>query len=82
MIYKIANKYYVNISPMIFSEVNLVVNNGKVILKPVGKKIEVNKNTEIIQVNLDEEKARLLKKTKTQGDTPVEYRPNKRNRRK
>lgn len=82
MIYKIANKYYVNISPMIFSEVNLVVDNGKVILKPVGKKIEVNKNTEIIQINLDEEKARLLRKTKTQSDAPVEYRPNKHNRRK
>lgn len=82
MIYKIANKYYVNISPMIFSEVNLVVNNGKVILEPVGKKIEVNKNTEIIQINLDEEKARLLKKTKIQGDAPVEYRPSKHNRRK
>ena len=82
MIYKIANKYYVNISPMIFSEVNLVVNNGKVVIKPVGKKIEVNKNTEIIQINLDEEKVRLLKNTKIHDDEPVKYRPNKYNRRK
>ena len=82
MIYKIANKYYVNISPMIFSEVNLVVENENVVIKPIGKKIETNANTEIIKVNLSEEKSKILNNHNKRNVETNEYRPSKYNRRK
>ena len=81
MIYKIANKYYVNISPMIFSEVDMVVVNDEVVLKPTARKMEINANTEIITVNLADEKAKILKDYKRKDVNNIEYRPN-RNRRK
>ena len=81
MIYKILNKYYVNISPMIFSEVELVVVNNEVVIKPTGKKIEVNVNTEVTTVNLADEKAKILKDYKKKDINTIEYRPSK-NRRK
>lgn len=82
MIYKIANKYYVNISPMIFSEVDLVVENSKVVIKPVGNKIEVNAKTEVNAINLADEKTKILKNYNKKDAETTEYRPSKYNRRK
>lgn len=82
MIYKIANKYYVNISPMIFSEVNLVVKNNNVVIEPLGEKIEINANTEVIAINLADEKAKILKNHSKRTVETTEYRPSKHNRRK
>lgn len=81
MIYKISNKYYVNISPMIFSEVSMVVIDDKVVIKPTGKKIEVNANTEVIAINLADEKVKILKDHNKKDINIMEYRPSK-NRRK
>lgn len=81
MIYKISNKYYVNISPMIFSEVSMVVIDDKVVIKPTGEKIEVNANTEVIAINLADEKVKILKDHKKKDINTMEYRPSK-NRRK
>ena len=81
MIYKISNKYYVNISPMIFSEVSMVVIDDKVVIKPTGKKIEVNANTEVIAINLADEKVKILKDHNKKYINTMEYRPSK-NRRK
>ena len=81
MIYKISNKYYVNISPMIFSEVSMVVIDDKVVIKPTGKKIEVNANTEVIATNLADEKVKILEDHKKKHINTMEYRPSK-NRRK
>ena len=82
MIYKIANKYYVNISPMIFSEVELVVKDNTVVIQPLGKKIEVNAKTEVLAINLADEKAKILKNHNKRETVTTEYRPNKYNRRK
>ena len=67
---------------MIFSEVNLVVENDTVVIRPVGKKIEANANTKIVKVNLSEEKANILKDHNKRGVETNEYRPSKYNRRK
>ena len=82
MIYKIANKYYVKISPMVFSEVELVVENNEVVIKPVGKKIEVSAKTEVSAINLADEKAKVLKNHNKKDVETTEYRPSKYNRRK
>lgn len=82
MIYKIANKYYVNISPMIFSEVDLVVENNNVVIKPLGNKIEVNARTEVNAINLAEEKTKIMRNNNKKEVVTTEYRPNKHNRRK
>lgn len=82
MIYKIANKYYVKISPMVFSEVELVVENNEVVIKPVGKKVEVNANTEVAAINLADEKTKVLKNYNKKDVETTEYRPSKYNRRK
>ena len=81
MIYKIANKYYVNISSMIFSEVDLVVENETVVIKPLGKKIEINATTKVEQINLADEKTKILKNYNSKNVDTLEYRPSK-NRRK
>lgn len=81
MIYKISNKYYVNISPMIFSEVSMVAIDDEVVIKPTGKKIEVNANTEVMAINLADEKVKILKDHKKKDINTMEYRPSK-NRRK
>ena len=82
MIYKIANKYYVKISSMIFSEVDLVVENNNVVIKPIGNKIEVNAKTEVNAINLADEKAKILKNYNKKYVETTEYRPSKYNRRK
>ena len=82
MIYKIANKYYVKISSMIFSEVDLVVENDKVVIKPIGNKLEVNAKTEVNAINLADEKAKILKNYNKKNVETTEYRPSKYNRRK
>ena len=82
MIYKIANRYYVNISPMIFREVDLVVKNNQVVVEPRSKKIEVTANTNLSTINLADEKIKILEEHNKRDCETIGYRPNKHNRRK
>ena len=70
MLYLINGKYYVNTSPMIYTEVILSEKDGKGILSPTKNKIEVNPSTIITQVNLNDEVAKLLAKKTV--DKPVD----------
>lgn len=70
MLYLINGKYYVNTSPMIYTEVILSEKDGKGILSPTKNKIEVNPSTIITQVNLNDEVAKLAS-SKT-VDKPME----------
>lgn len=74
MLYLINGKYYVNTSPMIYTEVILSEKNGNGILSPTKNKIEVNQNTVITQVNLKDEVAKLLsnKPVEEPVEKPVE----------
>ena len=49
MLYVIDDKYYVNISPSIYSE---VIVDEKGIVKPIGKKIEINNRTRIETIKI------------------------------
>ena len=74
MLYLINGKYYVNTSPMIYTEVILSEKNSEGILYPTKNKIEVNPSTIITQVNLKDEVAKLLAKKPVDKpvDKPVE----------
>jgi len=74
MLYLINGKYYVNTSPMIYTEVILSEKNGEGMLSPTKNKIEVNPSTVITQVNLKDEVAKLLAKKPVDKpvDKPVE----------
>lgn len=74
MLYLINGKYYVNTSPMIYTEVILSEKNGEGMLSPTKNKIEVNQSMVITQVNLKDEVAKLLAKKPVDKpvDKPVE----------
>lgn len=74
MLYLINGKYYVNTSPMIYTEVILSEKNGEGMLSPTKNKIEVNQSMVITQVNLKDEVAKLLSKKPVDKpvDKPVE----------
>lgn len=62
MLYLINGKYYVNTSPMIYTEVILSEKNGEGVLSPTKNKIEVNQDTVITQVSLKGEVEKLSTK--------------------
>jgi len=70
MIYSIDGKYYVNISPSIYVEVNPTLNGDNIALMPTRNKIEVNSNTNIIPMSLEDIKNSLHdKKVEKKNDT-------------
>ena len=62
MIYQIQDKYYINVAPHIFKEVNLCLKNDDLILVPTNNKIEVYKMYEVKQIFFQNEKESLKKK--------------------
>ena len=62
MIYQIKDKYYINVAPHIFKEVNLCLKNDDLILVPTNNKIEVYKTYEVKQIFFQNEKESLKKK--------------------
>lgn len=59
MIYLIDDKYYVNISPNIYVEVELKIEKDDLVLVPTNKQREVNKTYEIKQIIFSQEKEKL-----------------------
>ena len=64
MLYVINNKCYVNISPSIYVEVK--ISDDKKI-QPTSEKIEINSNTHVEKITLDEAIKRFVK-----TETPIE----------
>lgn len=62
MIYQIQDKYYINVAPHIFKEVNLCLKNDDLILVPTNNKIEVYKMCDVKQIFFQNEKENLKKK--------------------
>lgn len=74
MLYIINGKYYVNTSPMIYTEVILSEKNGEGVLSPTKNKIEVNQDTVITQVSLkgEVEKLSMRKPMEKTEEEPVD----------
>lgn len=62
MIYLIDDKYYVNISPNIYVEVELKLEKDDLILVPTNRQREVNKTYQIKQIYFEQEKDKIKKK--------------------
>lgn len=62
MIYQIDDKYYVNISPNIYVEVELKLEKDDLVLVPTTRQREVNKTYEIKQIFFAQEKDKLKEK--------------------
>ena len=75
MIYQIDDKYYVNISPNIYVEVELKIEKDDLVLVPTTRQREVNKTYEIKQIFFAQEKDRL--KEKILKDLDVKEKPRK-----
>lgn len=75
MIYQIQDKYYINVAPHIFKEVNLCLKDNDIILVPTDNKIEVYKMYEVKQIYFQQEKEILKKKLfdKKEEQHNVEY---------
>ena len=72
MIYQIDDKYYVNISPNMYVEVELKLEEDDLVLVPTTKQREINKTHEIKQIYFLQEKDKLkemLLNKKTTKDT-------------
>lgn len=62
MIYQIQDKYYINVAPHVFKEVNLCLKDDDLILVPTNNKIEVYKMHEVKEIYFQHEKESLKKK--------------------
>ena len=62
MIYQIDDKYYVNISPNIYVEVELKLEKDDLVLVPTTRQREVNKTYEVKQIFFIQEKDKLKEK--------------------
>lgn len=81
MIYQIKDKYYINVAPHIFKEINLCLKNDDLVLVPTNNKIEVYKMQEVRSICFQHEKDNLRKKlfsTKKEETTATKSRPRKR----
>lgn len=72
MIYQIDDKYYVNISPNIYVEIELRLQDDDLILVPTDKQREVNKTYKIKTIFFEQEKDKLKEKIKKETDKTVE----------
>ena len=74
MLYIINGRYYVNTSPMIYTEVILSEKNGEGVLSPTKNKIEVDQDTVITQVSLkgEVEKLSMRKPMEKVEEEPVD----------
>lgn len=81
MIYLINEKYYVKISPLMYSEVKLEMKNKDLTLVPVGNKIELDSNTKVKEIIFRDEKENLMKQLqKSSEDKPKTSAATKKNR--
>lgn len=62
MIYQIKDKYYINVAPYVYTEIEFRLDNDNLILVPTDRKIEVYKLTEVKQIFFPDEKENLKKK--------------------
>lgn len=62
MIYQIDGKYYVNISPNTYTEVELKLTKDDLILVPTNRQIEVNKTYTVRQIYFMQEKNKIRDK--------------------
>lgn len=69
MIYQIDDKYYVNISPNIYVEVELKITKDDLILVPTTRQREINKTYEIKQIYFLQEKEKLKEKLLNKNTT-------------
>ena len=81
MIYQINDKYYINVAPHIFKEINLCLKNDDLVLVPTDNTIEVYNMYEVKSIYFQHEKENLKKKLfpiKTDCDVAKKTRPRKR----
>jgi len=64
MIYSYENKYYVNISPRIYCEVEVQLKNDELRIQPTHNKIELSPNAEISKIDLTTLKTQLKSNNK------------------
>lgn len=64
MIYQIDDKYYVNISPSIYVEIELRLQDDDLILVPTDKQREVSKTYQIKSIFFEQEKEKLKARLK------------------
>ena len=62
MIYQIKDKYYINVAPHVFKEINLCLKNDDLVLVPTDNTIEVYKMYEVKSIYFQHEKENLKKK--------------------
>lgn len=62
MIYQIKDKYYINVAPHVFKEINLCLKNDDLVLVPTDNTIEVYKLFEVKTIYFQHEKESLKKK--------------------
>lgn len=78
MIYQIDDKYYINVAPNVYKEIELRLEHDDVIIVPTQNKREVYKMNEVKQIYFQNEKEQLKKKlkktTRSNIDEPSEVR--------
>lgn len=82
MLYKIANKYYIRVAPMRYTEVEFVIENDDVIIKPTKNKLLANANISIDEINFQKEKENIKKKLNNNSDVKDTTVRTSRNRRR
>lgn len=81
MIYQIKGKYYINVAPHVFKEINLCLKNDDLVLVPTDNTIEVYKMHEVKSIYFQHEKENLKKKlfpVEKNDNTNKKSRPRKR----
>ena len=62
MIYQIKDKYYINVAPHVFKEINLCLKDDDLVLVPTNNTVEVYKMYEVKSIYFQHEKENLKKK--------------------
>ena len=70
MIYQIANKYYIRVAPMKYTEIKFSIQNNDVAIEVTKNKIESNGKMKITEINFQKEKEKIKKNllNKDEGD--------------
>ena len=59
MIYLIANKYYIKVAPMRYTEIDFFIKNNDVVIQPTKNRIESNSGTKIQEIDFKKEKEKI-----------------------
>jgi hypothetical protein len=79
MIYQIDDKYYINVAPNVYKEIELRLENDDLILVPTNITREVYKMYEVKQIYFQSEKETLkekMKKSLLSEDKPISRKSN------